>query len=145
MTRRLSEEKGRREPRARAAALLAFALALAFLLFVPAVASAQRGGSGFTGTVTDSSGGVLPGVTVEASSPALIEKVRTAVTDTQGRYNIIDLPPGAYTVTFTLTGFETVKREGIQLPAAFVATVNAQLAGRGSSQRRSWSRVVLRP
>jgi hypothetical protein len=101
--------------------------ALACLLFIPAVASAQGGGSGFAGTVTDSSGGVLFGVTVEASSPALIEKVRTAKTDNQGRYSIIDLPPGVYAVTFTMSGFETVKRENIQLPAAFVATVNATL------------------
>jgi hypothetical protein len=106
---------------------LAVAFALACLLLVPAAASAQRGGSGFTGTVTDSSGGVLPGVTAEASSPALIEKVRTVVTDRQGRYSIIDLPPGVYSVTFSLSGFGTVKREGVELPAAFVATVNAQL------------------
>jgi hypothetical protein len=127
MTRRDPEVTRSREPGRRAAVLVAVAFALACLLFVPAVASAQRGGSGFTGTVTDSSGGVLPGVTAEASSPALIEKVRTAITDSQGRYNIIDLPPGVYSVTFSLTGFGTVKREGIQLAAAFVATVNAQL------------------
>lgn len=70
---------------------------------------------------------VLPGVTVEASSPALIEKVRTAVTDGQGQYRIVDVRPGTYTVTFTLPGFTTVKREGIELPTNFTATVNAEL------------------
>lgn len=83
--------------------------------------------SGIAGVVRDSSGAVLPGVTVEASSPALIEQSRTAVTDTQGRYNIVDLRPGVYTVTFTLTGFSTVRRSEIQLPAAFTATINADL------------------
>ena len=70
---------------------------------------------------------MLPGVTVEAASPALIEKVRTAVTDGQGRYNIVDLRPGIYTVTFTLPGFSTFKREGIELSAGFTATVNAEM------------------
>jgi hypothetical protein len=127
MTSSVPEQRSSREPARRTATLVVVAIALAGQLLVPAVASAQRGGSGFAGTVTDASGGVLPGVTVEASSPALIEKVRTAVTDSQGRYNIIDLPPGVYSLTFSLTGFGTVKHEGIQLAAAFVATVNAQL------------------
>jgi len=70
---------------------------------------------------------VLPGVTVEAASPALIEKVRTAVTDDQGQYKIVDLRPGSYTVTFTLVGFSTVKREGIELTTGFTATANAEL------------------
>ena len=83
--------------------------------------------SGIAGVVRDASGGVLPGVTVEASSPALIERSRAAVTDSQGRYNIVDLRPGVYTVTFTLTGFSTVRRAEIQLPAAFTASVNADL------------------
>jgi hypothetical protein len=69
----------------------------------------------------------MPGVTVEAASPVLIEKVRTVVTDDQGLYRIIDLRPGTYTVTFTLVGFSTVKREGIELTANFTATVNAEL------------------
>src|SRR5438874_9319712 len=69
--------------------------------------------SGIAGTVADSSGAVLPGVTVEASSPALIEKVRSVVTAADGRYNIVDLRPGTYTVTFTLPGFNTYRREGI--------------------------------
>lgn len=83
--------------------------------------------SAIAGVVKDSSGGVLPGVTVEASSPALIEKIRTAATDATGQYKLIDLRPGTYTVTFNLSGFGTVKREGIELPAAFTATVNADL------------------
>src|SRR2546426_1604201 len=95
-------------------------------LLLPVVAWAQ-GSSGIAGVVRDTTGGVLPGVTVEASSPALIEKVRNAVTDSQGRYTIIDLRPGTYTVVFTLTGFSTVRREGIELTTAFTATVNADL------------------
>src|SRR5437870_9906994 len=83
--------------------------------------------AGLTGVVRDASGGVLPGVTVEAASPALIEKVRTATTDEQGQYKVIDLRPGRYVITFTLTGFATVVREGIDLPAGFTATVNAEL------------------
>jgi hypothetical protein len=97
---------------------------LGLLMFVPAVASAQ---SAITGVAKDSSGAVLPGVTVEAASPALIEKVRAATTDGQGQYRIVDLRPGVYTVTFMLAGFNAFKREGIDLPAAFTATVNAQL------------------
>ncbi|HMF99546.1 MAG TPA: carboxypeptidase-like regulatory domain-containing protein, partial [Vicinamibacterales bacterium] len=80
-----------------------------------------------SGVVTDSSGAVLPGVTVEAASPVLIEKVRSAVTDERGEYRIIELIPGSYTVTFTLTGFSSLRREGIELPPSFNATVNAQL------------------
>src|SRR5712692_5491200 len=79
------------------------------------------------GLVTDSSGAVLPGVTVEASSPALIEKVRTAVTNAEGRYNIIDLRPGAYVMTFTLPGFSTVRREGLDLGANVDLPVNAEM------------------
>jgi hypothetical protein len=97
--------------------------ALAFVL--PAVASAQ---GTITGVVRDASGGVLPGVSVEAASPALIEKVRTAVTDGSGQYRIVDLRPGSYVVTFTLPGFRTVRREGIELTGNFVASVNGELA-----------------
>ena len=79
------------------------------------------------GVVKDTTGAVLPGVTVEAASPALIEKVRTVVTDAQGQYKIIDLRPGVYTVTFTLAGFSTVKREGIELTVNFTAPVNADM------------------
>jgi carboxypeptidase family protein len=94
-------------------------------LLLPAFASAQ---SSITGVVRDGSGAVLPGVTVEAASPALIEKVRSTVTDEQGRYRIVDLRPGTYTVSFALTGFSTSKREGLELRAEFTATVNADLA-----------------
>src|SRR5437899_9205569 len=95
------------------------------LLLVAAPTWAQAPASGIAGLVRDTSGAVLPGVTVEAASPALIEKVRTAVTDGEGRYSIVDLRSGTYTVTFSLTGFSTVKREGIGLTAGFTATVNA--------------------
>jgi Carboxypeptidase regulatory-like domain len=83
--------------------------------------------AGISGTVKDTSGAVLPGVTVEASSPALIEKVRTTVTDDQGQYQITELRPGTYVVTFTLTGFSTFKREGLELPSSFTATLNPEL------------------
>src|SRR4029077_15988552 len=102
------------------------AVASAWLALLPATLSAQAT-SGLAGVVRDATGGVLPGVTVEAASPVLIEKVRTVTTDEQGQYKIIDLRPGVYTVTFTLTGFNAVKREGIELPSAFTATVNAEL------------------
>ena len=91
---------------------------------MPAAAFAQ---ASITGVVKDTSGAVLPGVTVEASSPAIIEKVRTAVTDGSGQYRITELRPGAYVVTFTLPGFNTVKRDGINLTGAFTASVDAEL------------------
>ena len=84
-------------------------------------------GSGISGVVRDPSGGVLPGVVVAAASPVLIEGSRSTVTDANGQYQIIDLRPGDYTVTFTLAGFKTVRREGIRLGAAFTATVNTEL------------------
>src|SRR5207245_808833 len=83
---------------------------------------------GIAGVVKDATGAVLPGVLVEATSPALIEKTRAALTDAQGQYKIVDLRPGTYAVTFTLQGFGSVKREGIELTTAFTATVNAELA-----------------
>jgi hypothetical protein len=109
--------------------VLLAALALASALFANAVnASAQTVPSGgIAGVVKDASGAVLPGVTVEASSPALIERVRTVVTDSEGLYKIVDLPPGVYTVTFSLTGFGSVKREGIELTSGFTATANTDL------------------
>ena len=94
------------------------------LVLLPAAAYAQ---GSIAGVVRDTSGAVMPGVTVEASSPALIEKVRSVVTDGTGQYQIVDLRPGTYTVTFTLTGFSVVKREGIELTGSFAATVNADL------------------
>ena len=96
---------------------------LAAVLLIPAAAHAQA----ITGTVQDTSGAVLPGVNVEAASPELIEKVRAAVTDSSGQYRIEGLRPGAYTVTFTLQGFSTVKREGIELTGSFIATVNTDM------------------
>src|SRR6516225_6596137 len=84
--------------------------------------------SAIAGVVKDSSGAILPGVSVEASSPALIEKTRTVTTDAQGRYNVVDLQPGSYTVTFVLTGFGTFKREGIELSSGFTATVDAVMS-----------------
>ncbi|HWW87891.1 MAG TPA: carboxypeptidase-like regulatory domain-containing protein, partial [Vicinamibacterales bacterium] len=107
---------------------LGFAVALSatWLLSMPAAALAQAN-SGIAGVVRDSSGAVLPGVTVEAASPALIEKVRTVVSDEKGEYKILDLRPGTYTVTFSLPGFSTAKREGIELTANFTGNVNAEL------------------
>ncbi len=105
------------------------AIVLLCLLGTPALAHAQASHSAaIAGVVKDPSGAVLPGVTVEASSPVLIEKARSAVTDTSGQYRIVDLEPGVYTVSFVLTGFNTVKREGIELTGSFVATVNADLS-----------------
>jgi hypothetical protein len=103
---------------------------LAILAFVvsPVYVMAQTGTTGaIAGSVKDVSGAVVPGVTVEASSPVLIEKVRTVVTDAEGNYRIVDLRPGTYVVTFTLTGFNVVKREGIDLTSGFTANVNAEL------------------
>jgi hypothetical protein len=103
-------------------------ICVSILTLLPAVARAQAVTTGsIAGLVRDTSGAVLPGVTVEAASPSLIEKVRTVVTDGEGRYNIVDLRPGTYTVTFTLAGFSTVRREGITINAGFAATVNADL------------------
>src|SRR5216684_4577634 len=95
------------------------------LLLLPSAWAQQA--SGIAGVVRDSSGAVLPGVSVEAASPALIEKVRSAVTDGEGRYNIVDLRPGTYSIAFTLTGFKTVARQGIELPSGFTASVNVTM------------------
>src|SRR5262245_20631467 len=99
-------------------------IALSLVLLVPAAAAAQ---GSITGVVRDSSGAVLPGVTVEAASAALIEKVRTVITDGSGQYRVVDLRPGTYTITFTLAGFNTFRREGVELSGSFTATVNAEL------------------
>jgi hypothetical protein len=100
------------------------AAALSLVLILPALAAAQ---GAITGVVKDASGAVLPGVTVEASSPVLIEKVRSVATDATGQYRVVDLRPGTYSVTFMLPGFSLVKRDGIALSGDFVATVNADL------------------
>ena len=110
--------------------LLRVAVLSACTTFVglPSLALAQSGTTGaIAGEVRDATGAVLPGVTVEAASPALIEKVRTVVTDAAGRYQIVDLRPGVYTVTFQLPGFSTVRREGLELNTGFTATVDADM------------------
>jgi hypothetical protein len=99
-------------------------LVVVSLIGVPSAAFAQ---ASIVGTARDASGAVLPGVTVEASSPALIERTRSVVTNGVGQYSIQDLRPGTYSVTFTLPGFTTVKRDGIELTGNFIATVNADL------------------
>ena len=101
-------------------------LALTGVLLLAPSAWAQQA-SGIAGIVRDTSGGVLPGVTAEAASPVLIEKVRAVTTDSEGRYNITDLRPGEYVITFTMPGFRTFKREGVILTVGFTATVNADL------------------
>src|ERR1051325_909363 len=103
--------------------LIRLLLVVAFLGAGSRLATAQS----LAGTVRDTSGAVLPGVTVEASSPALITKVRSGVTDDAGQYRIPDLPPGTYKVTFTLTGFATVVREGLELSGGGVMTVGAEM------------------
>jgi hypothetical protein len=95
------------------------------LALIPAAAFAQV--SAIAGVVRDTTGAVMPGVTVEASSPALIEKVRSVVTDAEGVYRVVDLRPGVYRVTFTLPGFNTIVRDGIELSAGFTASVNADM------------------
>jgi len=107
--------------------LKAAALAAVMFLATAGIAWAQESTATIAGVVRDASGAVLPGVTVEATSPELIEKVRTAVTDGSGQYRIVSLRPGAYTLTFTLTGFSAVKREGLTVQVGLVTTVNADL------------------
>jgi hypothetical protein len=120
--------------------------AFCLALFLPAAASAQT--SGIAGTVRDTSGAVLPGVTVEVSSPALIEKSRSAVTDGSGNFNVTSLRPGTYSVTFTLPGFNTVRRDGVELTSDFTATISAARSRRRSRSppnRRSWTCRTSRP
>src|SRR5262245_23038422 len=97
-------------------------IAAVLCLSAPAFAQAAVAGS-----VKDSSGAIRPGVSVEAASPALIEKSRSVVTDGSGQYRIVDLKPGTYTVTFTLSGFATVKREDVEVTGAGVTTINAEM------------------
>lgn len=99
---------------------------IALLAATAAAAGAQTLGT-IAGSARDASGAVLPGVSVEVASPALIEKVRLAVTDGQGLYRIVNLPPGTYTVTFTLQGFSTVRREQVEVSPSFTATIDADM------------------
>src|SRR3954470_2187767 len=104
--------------------VLCTALLWAAVFLLPGTSHAQVA---IAGVVKDASGAVMPGVTVEASSPALIEKTRSVVTDSAGQYKIIDLRPGTYEVSFTLTGFKVVRRGGILLEGNFTPTINAEL------------------
>src|SRR5437868_3097616 len=90
-------------------------------------AAAAHAQSSITGVIKDTSGSVLPGVTVEATSQALIEKERTVVSDGSGQYRIVDLRPGTYAVTFSLPGFNTFKRDGIELTGNFTAAINVEM------------------
>jgi len=99
----------------------------ALVLVLVGVPTAVYAQASIVGTVKDASGAVLPGVTVEASSPALIERARSVTTNSVGQYSIQDLRPGSYSVTFTLGGFNIVKRDGIELAGTFIATVNADM------------------
>ena len=133
-------------------ALKGILIAIAYLVLVPAAAYAQ---ASIAGVARDTSGAVLPGVTVEAASPALIEKVRSVVTDGTGQFKIVDLRPGTYSVTFTLPGFNTFRRDGIELAGTFTATVNADLrvgrsggdgdGNRGDADRRRPERDATGP
>src|SRR6476646_8974594 len=104
--------------------VLCTALLWAAVFLLPRTSHAQVA---IAGVVKDTTGAVMPGVTVEASSPALIEKTRSVVTDTAGQYKIVDLSPGAYDVSFTLPGFKSVRRSGILLEGSFTAQVNVEL------------------
>ena len=112
----------------------AVVVTLGALVLLTAFAHEAAAQGAITGVVKDASGGVLPGVTVEVASPVLIEKVRSVTTDATGQYRVVDLRPGAYSVTFSLGGFKTVKRDGIQLTGTFVATVNADLTVGGLTE-----------
>src|SRR5262245_35063037 len=112
--------------RSMASRIFFIVIAWGLLLSAPGVARGQ-GTAGISGAVRDTTGAVLPGVTVEASSPALIERSRSVTSDESGQYKIVSLPPGIYTVTFALTGFGGYKREGIELTTGFTATVNAEM------------------
>ena len=120
--------------------LASFGFAFAIICLAPAWVSAQ---SAFSGIVKDTTGAILPGVTIEAASPVLIEKVRSTVSDDQGRYNIVDLRPGTYTLTFTLPGFSTFKRDVVNSKLALHALLKdlkrsgARIFGVGAPSRAS--------
>src|SRR5689334_1804112 len=114
------ERRRRREKLMRHVAKVAL---LAAVVLFPALAHAQS----LAGVVRDASGAVLPGVTVEAASPALIEKVRSVVTDGTGQYRLETLPPGSYSVTYSLPGFSTVKRDGVEVSTGVTVTLNAEM------------------
>src|SRR6476469_2608314 len=107
--------------------LLVVTVGCTIALLLSATTAGAQQASGIAGLVRDASGAVLPGVTVEAASTALIEKTRSAVTDGEGRYSIVGLLPGNYAVIFTLQGFRSQRREGIELTAGFTAAINADL------------------
>jgi hypothetical protein len=96
-------------------------------LLVPAAVDGQSVAGAIAGTVRDTTGLALPGVVVEAASPALVDKTRRVTSDDDGRFQIADLQPGTYSVSFELPGFNVIKREGVAIPAATIATVNADL------------------
>ena len=108
--------------------LLVVATVVVVPCLLPTLAWSQGASTAtISGTVKDSSGAVLPGVTVEASSPALIEKVRSTVSDERGQYRLSELRPGTYTLTFSLAGFATVRNEGLELRTNFTATIDADM------------------
>ena len=100
----------------------------AVLMLAPAVTARAQSSSTIVGVVRDASGASVPGVTVEVASPALIERQKVVSTGIDGTYRVIDLRPGTYSVTFTLPGFQTVRREGVELTTTFTATVDATLS-----------------
>ena len=120
----------------------AFGIVALLVLIVPSAVLAQ---ASITGVVKDSSGAILPGVTVEVSSPALIEKVRTAVTDGSGLYRIVNLPPGTYAVVFTLTGFNTFRREGVQVSPGFTANIDGDMRLGNLQETGSLAAIVNSP
>lgn len=107
------------------------ALLVLVATLIPASAYAQ---ASIAGSIRDASGAALPGVTVDVTSPALIEKTRTAVADDRGVFRIVNLPPGRYTVTFSLEGFRQLQRDGVELTGAFTAQIDAELSVGGLSE-----------
>src|SRR5262252_5979476 len=105
--------------------VLTLAIAITSSLLLPAPAMAQ---SAIAGIVKDTAGAAVPGATVEAGSPALIEKSRTTTTDEAGQYRLVDLRPGTYRVTVSLAGFRTVVTDGLVLQSDSTAPLNVELA-----------------